>query len=118
MSRAAGRVARLFGTVTLGRLRYAAHVTVVATLGLLVVLGRSRSFPVLAILFLFGFILSVAIAALTVFRRKGFAQFEELSPLPSAMLRFMALAPFHLMFERAWQRIEAGDVPKYDEVKR
>jgi len=35
-----------------------------------------------------------------------------------AMLRFMALAPFHLMFERAWQRIEAGDVPKYDEVKR
>jgi hypothetical protein len=35
-----------------------------------------------------------------------------------AMVRFAALAPFHLMFERAWQRIEAGDVPKYDEVKR
>jgi len=34
------------------------------------------------------------------------------------MLRFAALAPFHLLFERAWQRIEAGDVPKYDEVKR
>ena len=25
---------------------------------------------------------------------------------------------FHLLFERAWQRIEAGDVPKYDEVTR
>jgi hypothetical protein len=34
------------------------------------------------------------------------------------MVRFMALAPFHLLFERAWQRIEAGDVPRYDEVKR
>jgi hypothetical protein len=34
------------------------------------------------------------------------------------MGRFAALAPFHLLFERAWQRIEAGDVPKYDEVKR
>jgi hypothetical protein len=32
--------------------------------------------------------------------------------------RFAALAPFHLLFERAWQRIEAGDVPKYDEVTR
>jgi len=30
--------------------------------------------------------------------------------------RFAALAPFHLLFERAWQRIEAGDVPKYEEV--
>jgi hypothetical protein len=34
------------------------------------------------------------------------------------MVRFAALAPFHLLFERAWQRIEAGDVPTYDEVKR
>jgi hypothetical protein len=34
------------------------------------------------------------------------------------MVRFAALAPFHLLFERAWQRIEAGDVPKYDQVKR
>jgi hypothetical protein len=33
-------------------------------------------------------------------------------------VRFLALAPFHLLFERAWARIEAGDVPKYDEVKR
>lgn len=32
--------------------------------------------------------------------------------------RFAALAPFHLLFERAWQRIEAGDVPRYDEVTR
>lgn len=32
--------------------------------------------------------------------------------------RFAALAPFHLLFERAWQRIESGDVPKYEEVKR
>jgi hypothetical protein len=34
------------------------------------------------------------------------------------LARFAALAPFHLMFQRAWQRIEAGDVPKYEEVKR
>ena len=32
--------------------------------------------------------------------------------------RFVALAPFHLLFERAWQRIEDGDVPKYEQVKR
>jgi hypothetical protein len=32
--------------------------------------------------------------------------------------RYQALAPFHLMFERAWQRIEAGDVPRYEEIKR
>jgi hypothetical protein len=29
-----------------------------------------------------------------------------------------ATAPFHLLYERAWKRIDAGDVPKYDEVKR
>jgi len=34
------------------------------------------------------------------------------------MHRFAALAPFHLLFERAWKRITDGDVPKYDEVKR
>ena len=32
--------------------------------------------------------------------------------------RFLALAPFHTMFEAAWQRIESGDVPRYEEVKR
>jgi hypothetical protein len=32
--------------------------------------------------------------------------------------RFVALAPFHLLFERAWQRIEDGDAPKYEQVKR
>lgn len=32
--------------------------------------------------------------------------------------RFLALAPFHEMFAAAWQRIEEGDVPRYDEVKR
>ena len=32
--------------------------------------------------------------------------------------RFIAMAPFHLLFARAWQRIESGDIPKYDEVKR
>lgn len=32
--------------------------------------------------------------------------------------RFLALAPFHEMFAAAWQRIEDGDVPRYDEVKR
>jgi hypothetical protein len=32
--------------------------------------------------------------------------------------RYQALAPFHLLFERAWQRIEAGDVPRYEEIKR
>jgi hypothetical protein len=37
--------------------------------------------------------------------------------VPTAQ-RFIAMAPFHLLFERAWQRIESGDIPKYDEVKR
>lgn len=32
--------------------------------------------------------------------------------------RHLPLAPFHLLFARAWARIDAGDVPKYDEVKR
>ncbi len=32
--------------------------------------------------------------------------------------RFFAMAPFHMLFERAWKRIEADDVPRYDEVKR
>ncbi|MDB4960729.1 MAG: hypothetical protein JWP01_728 [Myxococcales bacterium] len=32
--------------------------------------------------------------------------------------RFLALAPFHVLFEVAWERIESGDVPRYDEVKR
>jgi hypothetical protein len=35
-----------------------------------------------------------------------------------ALVRFAALAPFHVLFERAWKRIESGDVPQYDEVKR
>jgi hypothetical protein len=32
--------------------------------------------------------------------------------------RFQAHAPFHLLFERAWARIEDGDKPRYEEVKR
>lgn len=32
--------------------------------------------------------------------------------------RFLAIAPFHRLFEAAWQRIEDGDVPRYDEVER
>jgi hypothetical protein len=36
----------------------------------------------------------------------------------ATLLRFQALAPFHLMFERAWKRCEDGDVPRYEEVKR
>jgi hypothetical protein len=34
------------------------------------------------------------------------------------LVRFQALAPFHVLFERAWQRVEGGDVPRYEEVKR
>jgi hypothetical protein len=34
------------------------------------------------------------------------------------MGRLFAMAPFHVLFERAWKRIEDGDLPKYDEVKR
>jgi hypothetical protein len=37
---------------------------------------------------------------------------------PTGPHRFIALAPFHVLYERAWQRIESGDIPKYDEVKR
>ncbi|MEJ7600825.1 MAG: hypothetical protein WKG01_23170 [Kofleriaceae bacterium] len=32
--------------------------------------------------------------------------------------RYQALAPFHLLFERAWQRIETGDVPRFEEIKK
>jgi len=38
-------------------------------------------------------------------------------PLPP-LGRFLALAPFHKMFEAAWERIENDDIPRYDEVKR
>ena len=38
-------------------------------------------------------------------------------PLPP-LGRFLALAPFHQMFEAAWERIENDDIPRYDEVKR
>lgn len=39
------------------------------------------------------------------------------APVPP-LGRFLALAPFHEMFAAAWQRIEDGDSPRYDEVKR
>ncbi len=41
----------------------------------------------------------------------------EGDPVPP-LGRFVALAPFHEMFAAAWQRIEDGDTPRYDEVKR
>jgi hypothetical protein len=31
---------------------------------------------------------------------------------------FQLTAPFHVAFERAWKRIEDGDVPKYEDVRR
>jgi len=34
------------------------------------------------------------------------------------LARFLALAPFHVLFARAWQRCVEGDVPRYEEVKR
>ncbi|MDX2088097.1 MAG: hypothetical protein SFX73_09610 [Kofleriaceae bacterium] len=34
------------------------------------------------------------------------------------MGRFLALAPFHTLFEAAWKRVADGDRPRYDEVKR
>lgn len=42
------------------------------------------------------------------------AQGDPVPPLG----RFLALAPFHAMFAAAWQRIEDGDVPRYEEIKR
>ncbi len=39
------------------------------------------------------------------------------SPVPQ-LGKFQALAPFHLLFERAWTRIESGDQPRYEDVKR
>jgi hypothetical protein len=39
---------------------------------------------------------------------------EPVAPLG----RFLALGPFHAMFEAAWDRIASGDVPRYHEVKR
>ncbi len=41
----------------------------------------------------------------------------EGGPVPP-LGRFLALAPFHQLFAAAWQRIEDGDIPRYDEVKR
>jgi hypothetical protein len=38
-------------------------------------------------------------------------------PYAAALGRYLATAPFHELFARAWQRIEEGDVPRYDEVK-
>lgn len=32
--------------------------------------------------------------------------------------RYAAHAPIHVLFERAWSRIQSGDVPRYEEVKR
>jgi hypothetical protein len=32
--------------------------------------------------------------------------------------RLLALAPFHVLFERAWQRVESGDEPRYERVQR
>jgi hypothetical protein len=32
--------------------------------------------------------------------------------------RYLALAPFHLLFERAWLRVEAGDEPRYEGAHR
>ena len=40
----------------------------------------------------------------------------EGDPVPP-LGRFLALAPFHAMFEAAWERVTSGDVPRYDEVK-
>lgn len=31
--------------------------------------------------------------------------------------RILPLEPVHQLFERAWQRVESGDVPKYEEVR-
>ncbi len=39
------------------------------------------------------------------------------TPLPR-FHRFQALAPFHQLFERAWERIQGGDVPRYEDPKR
>jgi hypothetical protein len=41
---------------------------------------------------------------------------NQLQPYPVRC--YLAFAPFHQLFERAWLRVERGDVPKYDEVKR
>jgi hypothetical protein len=38
--------------------------------------------------------------------------------VPAMTSRFLAFAPFHVLFARAWKRITDGDVPKYEEVKR
>lgn len=32
--------------------------------------------------------------------------------------RYAATAPFHVLYERAWARLQSGDVPRYEEVKR
>jgi hypothetical protein len=38
--------------------------------------------------------------------------------LRATLGRFVATAPFHVLFERAWARLQSGDVPRYEEVKR
>jgi hypothetical protein len=43
---------------------------------------------------------------------------EGRTAITAPLYRFLATAPFHLLFERAWARIEADDIPRYEEVKR
>ncbi len=38
--------------------------------------------------------------------------------VPRLSNQLQALAPFHLLFERAWKRIEDGDKPSFEEVTR
>jgi hypothetical protein len=39
-------------------------------------------------------------------------------PRPRFHTTYQAVAPFHQLFERAWQRVEGGDPPRYEEVKK
>ena len=43
---------------------------------------------------------------------------DEHGRLTSPLERFLPPRPLHTIFEAAWARIEAGDVPRYEEVKR
>lgn len=43
---------------------------------------------------------------------------DEHGRLTSPLERFLPPRPLHTIFEAAWARIEAGDVPRYEDVKR
>jgi len=91
--------------MTLARALYTAHAAVVVTLGLLAVFGRSRQLAVVSLLFLLGFVLSIAIAVLTALRRKGFGvRATAFVFVAAVMMAIVVVAAHEVWMGRHWSR--------------